>query len=426
MIQKISNFIFYYYGALLLILLMHGTADSPNMILRLAFVVAVTLPLCITEYRIAPIVLAVFSMITFNGFDNSYMPIQVIQYILMVLVVFISQRRHIINPYSKVPGYLWGLVILVVAVNLINSLSFKYTSESIVAFVLFLFLIEYNNDDYLNKTLFGFSLVSLLLSVLYFVYKDQFTVDYFDTGFERTGWMDANYFSMVLGMGVVSSFYMLTERMNRKKNMNWFYFLSATLPFATMISVASRGGLLAVAGAVLFYFLTGRFPVKYKIVGALLGVFFLFVLYRFGYFELLAYRMTMEDSMDTGSGRTDTWALKLSHYFTDLNPFQQFFGIGYENGIVLGSRNRVIGFHNDFVAFLVEYGILGLVLYLVMLVAPIVKSTIKRKETIAFVIYLALCSFTLEPITSGRLSFFFFFIPILLFSRMRNCQYVSR
>lgn len=49
--------------------------------------------------------------------------------------------------------------------------------------------------------------MTLVLSLYFILLRDQFTQDYYaqGSGLERTGWMDPNYFGMVLGMGTVAS-----------------------------------------------------------------------------------------------------------------------------------------------------------------------------------------------------------------------------
>ena len=358
-------------------------------------------------------------LITFNGFDNSYLPFTIQPYLFLLAIILLTQYKNMPFFIKQTPWYLWVMIPIVALVNTANTNSVETITASFAVLITLVFFLIYDDEEYIEKTLLVYSLVSVLLGILYFAYKDQFTSDYLSSGFERTRWMDSNYYCMVLGMGVFTSAYMLLSGNCKTLYAKAFYYFSVAFPLTIMIMIASRGGLLAVGSSFAFLFFTGKYHIKYKVLGSILLCSFLLVLYKYGYFELLEYRIYMEDSLESGSGRTDIWKLKIQHY-NDLTLMEQVFGIGYKRGLVLGSGNDVIGFHSDYVAFLVEYGIVGLIMYIVMLISPIIKSTVRRRETIAFVIYMVLSSLTLEPITGGLMSFFLFYIPILLLSRMRH------
>ena len=123
-----------------------------------------------------------------------------------------------------------------------------------------------------------------------------------------------------------------------------------------------------------------------------------------------------------GTGRTDIWAIKLQSY-CQLGFLDQLLGIGYQNGMRLGF-GYARGFHNDYIAFLVEYGILGLIAYIGFMISFLMKA--KNFWTVfSIVIYVVTTGATLEPISGGMLVYFCFLFYGKLIAKtddFRNCS----
>jgi O-antigen ligase len=122
------------------------------------------------------------------------------------------------------------------------------------------------------------------------------------------------------------------------------------------------------------------------------------------------------DSMD--SGRMEIWSAKLLLFINDGNIFTWLFGIGYENAFNLSDSSQTMGFHNDFLAILCGYGVLGLILFIyIIFIVPF--ANIHRSDRpilISLIVYLLIASLTLEPLASGNITFWAFYYLILLFS----------
>ncbi len=415
-----NKFLIFYYGALLILLMSwKSTVAAPAVLFRIAYILAVSAPLFFLEKGYTPIVFAIFSIITLNGYSFSYMPTNVLWYCGILILLFMGNIKAIkLGRIFTIPRYLWLLLIDVIIVNLLMNQDIDFVSESFIALVLFLLFVPFNNKQYVSLFYLAFSLISFVLSVFYITAGAQFSDVYADSGIDRALWMDPNYMSTVMGMGVVTSVLALSSRNNNSFIETAFFSICIPLSLAVMILLASRGGLLATAVAMLFVLIFGNVKKSYKIIGSIAIVGFLVLLYNSGYFELLQYRLTDEGNFETASGRFGYWRLKLRNY-NDEPILNKVFGLGYRKALVLGS-NYEIGFHNDIIAFLVEYGVVGLVLYFVMMINPIKKATSMKKETIACVLYLFTCGLSLEPISSGRLSYFFFYIFILVLSRVKT------
>lgn len=67
------------------------------------------------------------------------------------------------------------------------------------------------------------------------------------------------------------------------------------------------------------------------------------------------------------------------------------------------------GFHNDYIAILVEYGIVGTLLFASLLLSPI-KNSCNKILVISIVVYIAMAASTLEPISGGMIMYFCFLL----------------
>ena len=109
---------------------------------------------------------------------------------------------------------------------------------------------------------------------------------------------------------------------------------------------------------------------------------------------------------------------------SSLDFSQLLFGVGWEKGIEYGAARlklKVLGFHNDFLAFLVCYGVIGLSLFLALLIQPL--RNIKRRSqrwavVYANVLYLIAGCATLEPFSTGNFTFYAFLMYTMLLARI--------
>ena len=138
--------------------------------------------------------------------------------------------------------------------------------------------------------------------------------------------------------------------------------------------------------------------------------------------NFLIYRIQEDDG--TGSGRTIIWAKKLEAFYSG-SILEQLFGYGREGGLKLGF-SKLTGCHNDYVAILCEYGYIGFATFLSILLYPLMKSLKRCKDNAAVIatsIFMLTCCYTLEPISGGNITYFFFIFYILML--YRNQKYGS-
>ena len=134
---------------------------------------------------------------------------------------------------------------------------------------------------------------------------------------------------------------------------------------------ASRGALLSMVVVVTFV-LAKNMSLKKAAMIVLLAVlvFFVSVLFIFPNIPSSSLeRITFEALLDDGgSGRTDIWSSGIKNFF-DCGLARIFFGHGYGRfGIYTSSGYTELMMHNQFIQQLISYGIVGLIIYLVLII----------------------------------------------------------
>lgn len=410
--MKKRAFIIVYYILLLLLFLSNSDGVEPPEILRFLFVGAITIPVLFVNHINFPVIITLFYSLTIFGISYSYMPYTLSLYVVLLIVVTI-----LIGPkykISKIPVFLIIMPIYILVIDVMGSVDHTngYIVENILwcfCILLFFFRFSKKTPDHFPLC---FELIAIILSVLFFLNKEKFAVNYgLEKSLERSSWVDPNYFGMVIGMGTICAIFKILSNQLRDVKLveKIIAILTLTISIPVLILNASRGALLAVIIALVILFLLQDVKLKYKIYFVLLSIAGIFYLYNNEYFDLLAYRI-MEDE-GTGSGRTEIWASKLKMY-SQGNILKIIFGYGYYHGMNI--TGQYCGFHNEYIGFVVEYGLVGLAMLLYMMYYPI-KIAIKSKvEVITIIIYLLVCFMTLEPFGLGILTFYSFYLYGLL------------
>lgn len=393
-----------YYFLLLLIVVFRTSETEPNAVIRYGFLTAFFAPIVLKYTDLFPACLITFMTIGTYGFAYSFFPYNAGIYVILSLLglIFLNRRSFGVSVIFFV-----GLVYIVV-INLFNSDEIPNCVYSLATTILMVYYLS--NSRQLNSMLLlnAFCVVSISLSMIYVANYQRFLSD-FEYDMERSGWTDPNYLSCVIGMGVVSAIYLLVTVKSNIYN-KFFWMVTIAFSFIAQVMMASRGGILAVAASSVILIFMTKTKLKYKLLIVLAITAFVIWLYNNNYFELLQYRI--EHDNGTGSGRSEIWISRLKEFSTfDLLP--TLFGVGYDRSLYMGGYVSAYGFHNDFVAILCQYGVIGLVTFIYLLVKPIIGLQNKgRMPVAAFIIYIICFSLTLEPFTAGRLSFFGFYLMV--------------
>lgn len=415
-IVKKNTWIFIYYAVLLIIMAVRTSVSSPPLILRLAYLFSFLLPLVIKyAYLYLPSVVA-FSTININSFAFGFLPYDMQSYAWISILVLIATFGRTSRFNVKINPWFLLIILYVIIINVLFSGNLQNISFCLLVVGIGFILIDFDSQNYRYNMLNCFTVISLILSILYLSNYEMFLESYNAAdNMERSGWTDPNYFSCVLGMGVLTSFILLLNVRSANLYERLLWVLTIIITLISQLLIASRGALLCVMVGSMCLFIFTKVKRTYKIFLALAITAFLIWLYSNSYFDLIEYRM-MND-IGGGSGRMDIWKMKLFEFSTEGNILNWIFGLGYESAFNLSATNKGVGFHNDFLAIFCSYGLVGLSVFIYMLFFFPFKGINKdsRSIVIAIVSYLMLACLTLEPLSAGRLTFWAFYSLILLF-----------
>lgn len=424
MTDKLQNilkdkYLYVYYALLLVVQICYTNAEyAPHICFRVAYIAAVILP-CLFAKNWLPAVFTCFmSLSSLWLFAYTYLPSGKLFYgaIALLALVLVSSFKKFKN-FKQLPLLVVLCAVYVTAVDLIGSVTVQPVTYGFLLVLATLCCID-DYEDSRYKWSMAFAVLSMVLSAYLLFNMDKFSIPY-EAGLTRLfGWTDPNYFGMILGMGIMAS---VNELYIRQKDLH----IAAIILFVANIMVtlpvlfllASRGAVLSAVVGVFVVFTFSKIKVKYKCFIALAVLVYFLILYFLGCMDVLIYRCTHLQNGTVSSGRVDMWESTATGFFSWANLDHVLFGYSYAGAMKMTGG---YGFHNDFVAFMVEYGIIGLLIFIAMnlyLVFHTVKNKIIDIPLFgAFLFYLT-CFITLEPITLGVVPFFFFYAYMICTAR---------
>lgn len=413
-VLKREKWLLLYYGILVVVLTSWRNIEvAPPMTFRLAFLALVLIPAFFRK-DVLPVALTCFLSIAWNGYAYSYMPTMLYIYAgIVFLLTFLMKDRN----SFPIPSAVLLLTVYVTVVNVVTGghLLHDFTC-SFAMFLLFYLMIGRDDSSFYDKMCFAYAVVTLVLSILFLTAFDQFAVQYSALGsnLERSGWTDPNYFGTVLGIGTVFSVLQLYNRRDLSTIVRIFYIVVIGVSVIALATNASRGSIVAVAGSLAIVMLFSKARPIYKVLTLAAAAVFIVFVYNSGYMDLLIYR-SMDETAATAGGRTTIWISKLNAWING-GVFNVICGTGIEAGYLVTGSN--LGFHNDFVAALVDFGLIGFVVFMSILIKPIVTAfrskSANRVTVYALSAYLFLVSMSLEPLTSGRFPYVMLLLTIYI------------
>lgn len=404
----------YRYYFLLLIVLCSWVSPTlaPPMPLRLVYLIALVLPAILKAPQMLVPVLACFTALGTYGISCSYMPTEKWIYLLIIAAsLFIVSSR--LKSCQRPPIIFVVFCLYVCFIDLVNGEELVNIDYSLLIVLISFFFVSKNGSEKYSYIL-AFMIITIILSIFFFTYGQSSAIEVSETG--RRSWIDPNYFGNVCGMGVVLAYNIVVNRLSPNKSFSKIAMLTVPMGMLLLVMNASRGAFLSMGLAIVVITLFSKVKIKKKIGIAVLVALGVLVMYSLGAFDLLSERLMDED--DTGNGRTLIWEAKMLGYMSG-NTCEKFFGIGYKEGFFLAIPGG-FGFHNDYLAFLVDYGVVGLILFLGIIVYPlklVANIPSKRPIVISLLVFILICSMTLEPFTLGNLTYWYFYMLIVLFAR---------
>lgn len=406
----------YYFFLLVVLCTWFSSTAPPPMPLRILFLAALVVPAFYKFTNIFVPVISCFTALATYGFSLSYMPTEKSIY-LFIVVVLLLFNVHRLRYFQRPPILLVFLCVYVFIIDLFTSGRVEEVFFCLLIIILSFYFVSLNGLER-NIYIIAFIVVTLILSLYFFTYGQSSAVEVTETG--RRYWRDPNYMGNVCGMGVVLAYIFIVNRLASSMLLKRLCFITVGVGMLMLVMNASRGAFLSMAVVIVVATLFSKVNLKTKISMVVFIVSAVLIMYSLGAFDVLNERIQNEDD-GTGNGRTIIWEAKMLGYL-NLSLFEKIFGIGYKGGFDLAMPGGY-GFHNDYLAFLVDYGLIGLILFVSLLFYPIKLAwydSSKRVNVVSLILFLIICCFTLEPFTIGYLTYWFFYMFIILYARWHN------
>lgn len=404
------------YYSVLFVMLVFTWANRTFLpvVIRLAYLVFLFAP-CLKYTSLFAPCLILFLTTSLLSFGYTFMPTEVGYYVLIAaviaLVTYSSYRKSIHIPLGAFVAFL----VFVTLVNVIHSGTIERITYAFLLFIFLTLTVSQEENVKLATEIIPlcFIIISLACSILIWINQRELMVD-FAAGYERLWSSSINYTCSTIGIGVIFALEIALDA-KRRKYIRIISLATMIISFKVLLAEASRGAFLVIAVSSVIIILFTKVKVYYKILVLLLLYGVVMYLYQHGYFDLLIYRVEMDDG--TGSQRLSIWESKLNSFLNYDNPLVVLWGLGYSKTWGLGGEGlSFIGCHNDFVAFFIEYGVFGLGFLLFFLLFPLIKVSKKtRRHILPYLIFIIVDGLSLEPLSMGYLPMFFllFYIYIL-------------
>ena len=410
-----NKFIYIYYFVLILVLALYtNMSHSPNMLIRLGYLAALVLPL-VPRKELVPAVFICTLGISANTFAYPFMPTDMYYYVILALLMAIqSLYRH--DFHTRISPL---FVVAVIYVGLNDIIMQGELSQMVTVFficILFYFCMgDVTEVD--NHLSLSFVFISLAISYWALFCPDAQINNYNKAeDMQQTGWTDPNYLSIVLGAGLVVAIKDLIKG-NNKALYTIILIMTVLGSIIAMLQLASRGAILAAVLATVVLLVFSKSPIWIKITSIILMALLVSYLYTNDYMDFVLARFETEDG--TGNKRTLIWRSKLEDFFRYGNLFDWIFGVGQSKGVELGEfYGKGLSTHNDFLSVLIYYGFTGIGILFSVIVYPLrICQKSERPQIIALLVFLLMCSMSIEPLARGNVVYWGFFFYIMVLAR---------
>ena len=207
---------------------------------------------------------------------------------------------------------------------------------------------------------------------------------------------------MVIGLPLL--FEKLIEKEDKSQNIIWI--ITIILDLAVIFMTGSRGGLLAGGIVVVVFYLASNIKLWKKILMLILGValflnFSTFILNQLGYGGMLK-NGTFSFFAEGDGGRSNIARLAIENVFVQ-NPI-------FGSGAGALENQNLISAHNTIIEVLCDYGIIGIVIFIFLIIRLIKKMVSQNNSIISILLVLGFLMAMFIPPTIMTL--YVLFIPL--------------
>lgn len=409
--EKINSWILYYLLLGIVQALWTNLHAFPPMIFRLGMVAAVFAPMILNRELVVfgfP-----FFLVLRGQFSTPYQYLPDIYsqtfYVFLLFIFLIYHWKSIqpLNLKSIIP--LLFLMLYMGIIDLIGTTELgNYSRNLFIVIVFSLFITNKHDLDIFSASLI---LVCAFSAIYYIIMYDQFLFTWnVKEGIERSGWKDPNYFSTFMNVGfMLSLLYLLgvlkSSLFILKKRI--ILLISCLAIMIAVVLTASRAGFLSLVFIVAISLFLSKPNIKIALISMGLISVAVAIMFSYGVFDTLLYRLFEQDNLSTGGDRTTIW-IKTLDEFNLQNFTYQMFGKGYWHRAEL---NGGLETHNEFIAILADYGYFGTFIFLLLIanMFSLKKEPSSRIRNIASFLYL-LSIVSLSPFQYVNIGFLIIWI----------------
>ncbi len=402
--RNVGFVVYYAILAIITLLMMRPEVEEYPMAIRLVYLALVFAPLLYAK-EFTPFAVTAFYTISYCSFVG-LLPFSIIYPFACLFFLWLISRQRARIPLVFVISLFYFFLMSVFFFD------FEQTGVLWVGVLMAMLLSAYiHKEKDLTIFAYGFVLVSFILSMVFLLNIEHFMYAYTHTAedFDRSGWLNPNDFGGTIGCGTVIATGLILDGKKKPILSRIFLFVTIFMSIAALAMNASRGALIAaVLGSLLFLIINKKISVFGKLLILALAAAFIYVLYTNSFLDLLIQRFQEEMDEESGGGRFAIWSKKLE-LFNEMEPIKRLFGIGQLETIDTGRHIRT---HNDFLTAYMAYGIVGLILFVIILFRPFYNK-FSFKKAVAILPYMAFLlieSFLLEPLMRGYFVFIAFFL----------------
>lgn len=374
--------------------------SAPPLYLRSGYVL-VYMIFCLSNIKLIPFFTAINLIIErFSISFGEFLP-NTLWFHVMILFLgyFLKFRNDGIPIHRACNKYDYISLIFLLTVSIFGFFIHitTITDTGFIASIIFALLLlrciaSYSENDF--RLLVFYIVLATVISVIFsFTHYGDLVSNFYTTSggyVDRLRWKDSNYISFFIGLIFLLSLFLLKRSNKSKKN---FYIASIIIIAVAICLLISRGTILFLIIALAYYFRKDIF--KLSVIKYFILIFLIICIsYQFGFLDSIIYRFTSDD-LTTGSGRTDIWRQGIVTFFNkDLLTI--IFGAGAEQSVNMAVLNNINWSpHNNYLEVLFDYGILGVLVFVSLLMSLFFTSKTNEKQTM--IVYIILSCITVVP-----------------------------
>ena len=374
--------------------------NAPPLYLRLGYVF-VYIAFCLSNLRLIPFFTAINLIIErFSISFGEFLPNTLWFHVIILFFGYSLKFRNdgisihrVCNIYDYIYLiFLLGIAVFGLIIHIATITDTGFIASIIFALLLLRCIVSYSKEDS-RLFVFYIALVTVISVIFSFTHYGDLVSGFYTTSggyVDRLKWKDSNYISFFVGLIFLLSLF-LAKRSSKRKKM--FYTTSVVITSVAICLLISRGTILFLAVALVYYFRKDVF--KWSFIKYYLLIFLIICIsYQFGFLDNIIYRFTSDD-LTTGSGRTNIWREGIAT-FSDKDLLTIIFGAGAgqsTNMVVFNDVNWSP--HNNYLEMLFDYGILGVLIFVFWLMSLFFTSKTNEKQTM--MIYIILSCITIVP-----------------------------